>query len=224
MPYVQALDWDDDPPQTEPGDNGRPDVITDPTYTGAYWRAQQAHGDAGLPSNSSLSEVPNDSTTSSPQEAGFDAYNGNIAASETGGVVNVEWFYNQIVNAIENQMKFNQNSADKEMAFNADQAEINRKWQEYMQDSYYERMVASMKRAGLNPTLIGLGAVQSPSTPSGATASGSSASISSNSSAFNGLMSAIMDNLYEVFKMNDALNGWVDTFNKLIVGLLGSYK
>lgn len=68
------------------------------------------------------------------------------------------------------QMAYQTASAEKAMAFNAAEAEKNRKWQEMMSNTQYQRAMADMKKAGLNPILAyrqgGAG------TPSGATASG----------------------------------------------------
>lgn len=52
---------------------------------------------------------------------------------------------------------------NKEMTFNREESEKNRKWQEYMSNTAYQRAVEDLKKAGYNPALIlGQGGASSP--------------------------------------------------------------
>lgn len=69
------------------------------------------------------------------------------------------------------QMAFQQGSADRAMAFNREEAQKNRDWQQYMSNTAHQREVKDLMSAGLNPVLSAMGGNGAPVT-SGATASG----------------------------------------------------
>lgn len=62
----------------------------------------------------------------------------------------------------------NKNLQQSEQAFNAEQAAIQREWEEKMSSTAYQRAVTDMRKAGLNPAMLSAGG--GASTPAGSSA------------------------------------------------------
>lgn len=113
--------------------------------------------------------------------------------------------------------EFQRELYDESNKFNADQAKLERDWLEEMSNSSYQRSVADMKRAGLNPVLLASKGFSGASTPSvssarsvtpgngstgyGFTASGSKSDVDNSSyivNAFNNILNSA-SSLFKAF-------------------------
>lgn len=122
----------------------------------------------------------------------------NSSASKSAEEANrltSEWFTESMqYNAEQARLdrEFQQSSADKAMQFEAQEAQKLRDWQEMLSNTQYQRAVADLKKAGLNPILVAQH-LSGASTPSGSSASGSSASGSRASASHSSATKAEVD-------------------------------
>lgn len=124
----------------------------------------------------------NYSSTTQGVKNGSDLLNSLLSAFTTfAEKFQVPYVSNNAFNAQQAQLNrdFQKQSAKEAMDFSAEQAQINRDWQENMSNTAFQRAVADMKKAGINPILAytqGGASTPAGSAPSGVSASGSMAS------------------------------------------------
>lgn len=86
---------------------------------------------------------------------------------------------------------WNEEMFNRQMAFNAEQAQIQRDWSERMENTRYQRAMADMEKAGLNPILAYGGVATGAGSGGAASVGGASMSPMSGAMASGGLMNGL---------------------------------
>lgn len=84
------------------------------------------------------------------------AANFNQSSADNANLINTQTLANQYgfnSGAWAEAANWNEQMFNQSMAFNAEQAQLNREWQERMDSTKYQRAIKDMKAAGLNPVL-----------------------------------------------------------------------
>lgn len=118
------------------------------------------------------------------------------------------------LNAAREQMAFQVASNAKAMQFNAEQARLNREWQERLSNTAHQREVADLVAAGLNPILAANSGASTPSgaTASGVTSAGAMAQIdTSRNTALSSLIQAIVNSQASMYNADTNAKAAVDS-------------
>ena len=103
--------------------------------------------------------------------------------------------------ALDQEQKFNSAEAEMQRSFSAIEAQKQRNWEEYMSNTAYQRQMADMKAAGINPALaFGNGGAE---VPSGATAQGVSAHSGSGSSGGLGEIASVFNSASNMMRASN---------------------
>lgn len=108
---------------------------------------------------------------------------------------------NGLTTSQQEQNAFTMQQQNSQQQFNAEQAQINRDWQERMSNTAYQRGTADMVAAGLNPAMMYGGSAVSASTPSGSPASSAAPSGSSPSNVQPGVLDSLMNLAFSAERM-----------------------
>ena len=163
-------------------------------------------------------------------QGAFNQNSANLANAQNIEAMTNQYAFNSAQASIANNFTESmwQRSADwneamweKQAAFNAEQAQIQRDWQERMANTQYQRAVGDMEKAGLNPILAVTGGGVGTSVPGGATASvgGTSMGSAQGAMASGGLLGANTASESNYMGQMEQLSGTLGLISAAISGL-----
>lgn len=123
-------------------------------------------------------------------------------------------FGSGISNVLNGNLEFNrtQQLQQQQQIFNAEEAEKNRKWQEYMSNTAYQRQKIDLQKAGYNPALL-LNA-SGASVASGASASSGNYSAPPTTAGMYSLMNTTLHSAFQLIR--DSINRPYQLVDKLL--------
>lgn len=133
-------------------------------------------------------------------QANYEYDSGLHGSQDTWGSFGpVAQYFQNLGGGLDYQRTFN--LAEYDRAFNSQEALANRQWEEYMSNTAYQRQVADMKKAGLNPYLaLGAGGASSPNSAPAASRSGSFSSGNNPAATLTSLISHVVSGAFSIAK------------------------
>lgn len=184
-------------------------IATNPDFDGSTWEAPVPENEAypetrsinvpvltNLRNMLGLSNSQRPSTSSGGSVASPSVYDENSLYDSVNSVddSDVENWLDLWDSKWDKSNEYNRDLLKELMAYNSYEAEKNRSWQKLMSDTSYQRAVADLKKAGINP-LLAFQTLTGADTPSGAAASVSTSGAMSTSQNPSSLYSSLVSKL-----------------------------
>lgn len=147
-----------------------------------------------------VSKNVQDATGSTRSDNGFGNFWQGLGNQFTGNLD-----YERQLDVLNKQNEFSASEAEKTRKYNAEQALLQREFEERMSNSAISRQMADLKNAGLNPALVA--GLSGSSTPVGSTASAQSAHSASSASQKSGQgYSMLLNSIISLISLGASMN------------------